>query len=309
MAVNNPYALNFDGVDDYVVLGDIIDVKSSDFTIEMLVLYAGSTKENLQLLITNKQYVGDYRFNIEVRPDGTISIYSRTTSTSSQTVYSSYKLTINKVYFLSFVRQDNKCHIFVDGEHVDTIGVKSGNIGSNSLWSLGARYGTSEYFFNGVLDEVRIWNRALVEPEIKKYMYKQLTGKEPGLVAYYRCDNDNADNSVLQDYTGNGNDGTIYGASYVPGFVDLDEPDPVIVAKEATNILGDTATLNGEILHLANHASLDVAFQYSPYPDFSRNVRQTPIQTITSPQLISANISGLNNSLGYYTRIMAQESS
>jgi len=305
MAVNNPYALNFDGVDDYVDLGDIIDVTSRDFTIEMLVLYAGSTEESLQLLITNKQNIDDYRFNIEVRPDGTISIYSITT-VKGLTSHSSYKLTINKVYFLSFVRQDNKWHIFVDGEHVDTIEGKSGNIGSNSRWSLGARYGTSDYFFNGVLDEVRIWNRALFEPEIKKYMYKQLTGKEPGLVAYYCCEEGG---SILQDYTGNGHDGTIYGASYIEGIADLAEPEPVIISYEATNITANSATLNGEIIDLANYSSLDVAFQYSIYPDFSQDIKQTPIQTVTSPQLISANINGLNSKKGYYVRIMAQESS
>ena len=304
MAINNQYSLQFDGVDDYVDLGDIIDVTSGDFTIEMLVLYAGSTGENLQLLITNKQKIATHRFNIEVRPDGTISIYSINTVTGPA-IYSSYKLTINKVYFLSFVRQDNKWHIFVDGEHVDTIECKSGNIGSNSRWSLGARYGTSEYFFNGVIDEVRIWNRALFEPEIKKYMYKQLTGKEPGLVAYYCCEEGG---SILQDYTGNGHDGTIYGASYIEGIADLAEPEPVIISYEATNITANSATLNGEIIDLANYSSLDVAFQYSIYPDFSQDIKQTPIQTVTSPQLISANINGLNSKKGYYVRIMAQES-
>ena len=303
MAINNQYSLQFDGVDDYVDLGDIIDVTSRDFTIEMLVLYAGSTKERFQLFITNKQNTDNYRFIIEVRPDGTISIYSRTTV--ERLSDSSYKLTINKVYFLSFVRQDNKWHIFVDGEHVDTIEGQSGNIGSNSRWSLGARYGTSDYFFNGVLDEVRIWNRALFEPEIKKYMYKQLTGKEPGLVAYYCCEEGG---SILQDYTGNGHDGTIYGASYIEGIADLAEPEPVIISYEATNITANSATLNGEIIDLANYSSLDVAFQYSIYPDFSQDIKQTPIQTVTSPQLISANINGLNSKKGYYVRIMAQES-
>ncbi|GLF92945.1 LamG domain-containing protein [Streptomyces yaizuensis] len=43
-------------------------------------------------------------------------------------------------------------------------------------------------FFNGVIDEVRIWNRARAQAEITDERVHRLIGNEPGLAAYYRLD-------------------------------------------------------------------------------------------------------------------------
>ena len=42
--------------------------------------------------------------------------------------------------------------------------------------------------FQGQLDEVRIWNVALSQTQIQTNMTRSLIGTEPGLVAYFRCD-------------------------------------------------------------------------------------------------------------------------
>jgi hypothetical protein len=45
-----------------------------------------------------------------------------------------------------------------------------------------------ESHFDGMLDEVRIWNVARTPDEIKESMSRRLTGDEPWLVAYWRFD-------------------------------------------------------------------------------------------------------------------------
>ncbi|HNS17705.1 MAG TPA: T9SS type A sorting domain-containing protein [Bacteroidales bacterium] len=57
------------------------------------------------------------------------------------------------------------------------------------------------YGFNGMVDEVRLWNRARTELEIQQEMYRSLQGNEPGLAAYYDFSHTTLDGS------GNGNDG------------------------------------------------------------------------------------------------------
>ena len=42
--------------------------------------------------------------------------------------------------------------------------------------------------FNGIIDEIRIWNIARDESEIRTDMSRKLTGSEPGLAAYWRLD-------------------------------------------------------------------------------------------------------------------------
>jgi autotransporter-associated beta strand protein len=56
----------------------------------------------------------------------------------------------------------------------------SGSLGGSTQ----ADYGN----FEGQLDEVRVWNTALSQPQIQSNMTHRLTGAESGLVAYFRCD-------------------------------------------------------------------------------------------------------------------------
>jgi C-terminal processing protease CtpA/Prc len=53
------------------------------------------------------------------------------------------------------------------------------------------QYSMGEYF-HGELDEIRIWNVARTQPEIKSTIISSLTGKEDGLVAYWNFDDGTA---------------------------------------------------------------------------------------------------------------------
>lgn len=64
--------------------------------------------------------------------------------------------------------------------------------------------------FNGLIDEVRVYDRRLSEKEIGRLGDSTAT-KDKGLVAYYRFENEAADDS------GNGNDGSVRGAASAEG--------------------------------------------------------------------------------------------
>ncbi|MDH5436179.1 MAG: serine hydrolase, partial [Gammaproteobacteria bacterium] len=61
--------------------------------------------------------------------------------------------------------------------------------------------------FDGGIDEVRIWNRALSMVEIQANMNVELAGTEIGLIAYYPFNN--AMGQIAQDVSGQGNDATL----------------------------------------------------------------------------------------------------
>lgn len=68
--------------------------------------------------------------------------------------------------------------------------------------------------FAGIIDEVRIWNIARSAADIQNNMYKELTGSETGLVAYYRFNEgvpggSNDGVTTLFDATSNRNNGTL----------------------------------------------------------------------------------------------------
>jgi len=79
------------------------------------------------------------------------------------------------------------------------------------------------YQFYGAVDEIRIWNMARTDEEIKEYMYKQLKGDEEGLVAYYNFNQ--AADTIVPDESMNDNTGELrnsddpcwtWADSYVP---------------------------------------------------------------------------------------------
>ena len=72
---------------------------------------------------------------------------------------------------------------------------------------LGSDY--SSRYFDGRIDEVRIWNIARNQEEIVSSMDSSLTGQESGLVAYYNFDEGSG--IILNDLTGNGHNGTVVG--------------------------------------------------------------------------------------------------
>jgi len=85
----------------------------------------------------------------------------------------------------------------------------SSTYGSNS-GQIGANTGNSRYF-NGIIDEPRIWNRALTAQEIANLYFNNIVPRN-GLVAEYLFNE--ATGTTAFDSSGNGNHGTITGATY-----------------------------------------------------------------------------------------------
>ena len=99
----------------------------------------------------------------------------------------------------------------------------------------GDHYGTSNYtlnigagaydplnstkYYDGNLDEIRVWNSARSIDEIKANMFKQLNGDENNLQAYYKMST--ATGTTLVDNSSNSNDGTITGATWGTNYVPL----------------------------------------------------------------------------------------
>ena len=65
-------------------------------------------------------------------------------------------------------------------------------------------HGTETYYFRGLIEELRIWSKRRTQAEIQSALYKELTGSENGLVAYWNF-NETIDANMIEDMSGNGN--------------------------------------------------------------------------------------------------------
>jgi len=111
-------------------------------------------------------------------------------------------------------RSTNTVKFYVDG--VEDASVSDSKVGSNDLDNSANLYigkeRTSDYYYNGHIDEVRIWNDVRSVSEIRQNMYRELSNpsSEGNLAAYYKLDQDANDSKGTNNGTWNGSGGGSY---------------------------------------------------------------------------------------------------
>ncbi len=200
------FALDMDGVNDFVTIGNPTELQiTGDQTIEMW-LYPRSfaTRQNPY----NKAYGGEGTFTQET--SGVITYFYGTSgvdATPYQGFNTGISLNLNEWNHVALVRDltNMQLHWYVNGIQTNTVAADYGAaVAGGSPVLLGAGYQNN---YNGQMDEVRIWNTARSQSEVRDNMGKRLIGTESGLVAYYRFDAGTG--TTLLDDSNNGLDGIL----------------------------------------------------------------------------------------------------
>ena len=130
--------------------------------------------------------------------------------------------------------------------------------------------------FNGSLDNIQIWNTALSSSEIQQYMSSPPTGNEAGLVGYWNFNEGSG--STVTDLSGNGNNGTINGASW---------------SSDAPSQYANNCTATDDIVVTVNPQE-DATFTYPNSSYCADDSDPSPTISGTSGGTFTANSAGLN---------------
>jgi subtilisin-like proprotein convertase family protein len=215
-ALNYDGAVEFDGVDDWIETSDF-DI-NDDFTISLWV--------NSDSITKRQAFIGKHD------SDGNNLILFGF-------LFNGYYLNIRGTLFYDGIMTTGWQHLAVVGEEdggTTTVTVYKngeplwqhefnavvGDVKGGKPWAIGQDWdpgsgGIQSDFFDGRIDEVRIWNTARSQADIQADMLRRLRGDETGLVAYWPFD-DPLDTIAL-DHTANGYDGTLGGATWVGDFL------------------------------------------------------------------------------------------
>jgi len=187
-------ALYFDGVDDYVTINSLAGplAEASNFTIEFWMTAdaaENTTTVRVNFFAINPAAPGGNKFSIIMGDSGMVqsgklSIYEA--EGAQQYLTSELVIGDNNCHHIAYVRTGNTGEAFIDGVSIGTIPVASA-VSSTDRISLGQEWDnlTSSDFYNGELDELRVWNVARTQSEIQDNMYTRLTGAESGLIGCY----------------------------------------------------------------------------------------------------------------------------
>jgi len=204
-------------VDDYISMGDPangnLDMGTDNFTIQAWVKTSASSSLNTIL----SKWSAGYQLRIN---NGAFQAWINDGTTHGP-VYSASGFANSLWHFvaLTVIRTDSM-QLYVDGvangSAFDISAYAANSISSTANFEIGRVNGI--YPFNGLIDDVRIYNRALSASEVAQ-MYNSTKdgylGKikvSTGLVGYWKLDDNNALTSVI-DYSGKRNNGTAYSST------------------------------------------------------------------------------------------------
>jgi len=213
--------LYYNGNDNYVHIPFIKNTTfGSQFTIEMLVNISPSiadTEEN-PVLFSISRTKTDYTNEalLELIPTGQgakLRFWDYSTDFGFPGTLSTTVLYPNQTYHIAFVKNGLTGTYYVNGQPAGTASAADDVHYGNDNVYLGSDFRDNGSYYNGYMDEVRIWNVARSATEIQADMNRELEGNEPGLVGYWRLNEGTG--TTIYDSTSNRSNGTINGAQWV----------------------------------------------------------------------------------------------
>jgi len=221
-------ALDFDGVDDYVNPGLSIFNSLSQGTISAWVKWESGTSA---IFSHNNSAIGEGQLELYIDSSGNLSIWANNNDANGSAIAIDAGVAISNPtawHHVVFTNNTSGNKLYIDGNQV-TPTYSTGNASvdfffDNSSdagpygYEIGGVAGTDGETFNGIIDEVRVYNRALSPDEIKR-LYKigstfvvnktrQDTLRE-GLVGHWSFDGTDMDGNRALDRSGQGNTGAL----------------------------------------------------------------------------------------------------
>lgn len=209
-------AFDFDGIDDFIDCGIGVTnaLKGKDkFTVEAWVYPTQNT--------AGKSIIGNHQSNTQFDIQQAGNFYSFFIGFGSYAVSTAANTaTLNTWQHIAGVFDDNILKIYLNGVLSGTTAVPSTYVLNPScntnLWIGKSAFGGEE--FQGSVDEVRIWDRAVCQGEIQKNMNGIIPTTATNLLANYHFEHgviggNNATVTTLVDYSGNAFNGTVTNAA------------------------------------------------------------------------------------------------
>ena len=228
-AASDVTGLQFDGIDDYILIEENVLPDSGDYTISIWVK-ADSGNVGARTLISQSDTSGSpFYFGSNSGSDlsGKIKMNQDWKSLESSPFYLD-----NKWHLYTIVNDgtigDSSIIIdtslfYVDGVEISTVMGEGKSYPIDERFFIGTMWDSSGEFFSGAIDDISIWDRKLSSKEISS-IYNSGIGLDPtidsldykgseNLIAFWPF-SEGADSSV-SDFSGNGYDGEIFGASWI----------------------------------------------------------------------------------------------
>ena len=206
------FMINFDGVDDVIMIPHLPTIVPNAYTIEAWVRPASQKPMNI-IVRSDESYPDTvWSHQLRINAHGKLEHYLETDDSGEErhTVTNSVPVQPGQWYHVAGVAQaGGEMKLIVngkeEGQSVDVPSLRQ----KLDRYFVGAASGDNMGMFEGSIAEMRVWNYALSEGEIYENMRRVLTGTERGIVGYWRINE--GPGAMVFDQSSYGNIGPING--------------------------------------------------------------------------------------------------
>ncbi len=296
-------ALKFDGVNDYISIPDAnnLDI-TTNYTIEAWINVSSFTA--LAGIVSKYQTVGSNGYLLRLGSSGT---FSGIGFDGMETVDGI--LQAGKWYHIAATKSGGTRSLYVNGVAQTLTGTGITTAVNTDELRIGSDF--NGRYFNGMIDEVRIWNTARTSTEISTNNKNILGCTNTGLVAYYKFYNGTAAGSnaayyALNDVGGDANNGLLKNFALTGTTSNWVESYAMVVptATAATSIVTTSFTANwaAPIVGTVTNYLLDVSTS-STFASFVSGYNGLSVAGT------SQSVTSLSSGTTYYYRVRADKTS
>jgi hypothetical protein len=215
-------ALNFNESNNNVSMGSNLDISARPFTVSAWVKPTSDYKSYWRKIFSKRDSwsASDMRFDVDLWV-GTGAVHL---SQPNSAIIFSYAPPADAWTHLIVIARSGATDLYVNGALQETLGQFTLGTDATAAVFIGMANGGDDQFHGGI-DEVRVYNRALAADEVKalynqagsKYHASQQNQLTTGLVGYWPFNGKDISGTIAYDRSGNGNNGTITGATKAIG--------------------------------------------------------------------------------------------
>ena len=191
-------ALDFEGTDDYVQVNNVVIPSSGDFTVSVWAKVAANQGGYREIISQNAGSGGE-DFYLGKSSGGNIRVGDNWSE--SGVPFPNDGLW----HYYTVVKSATNTFLYIDGileaEKGSTILNPAG-----SSFRIGRQYGGYAEYFEGIIDELRIWSNAQTSAQIHENMCQTLSSSETDLVSYWQF---NEGSGITTSDIISGNEGTL----------------------------------------------------------------------------------------------------
>jgi Concanavalin A-like lectin/glucanases superfamily/Secretion system C-terminal sorting domain len=299
-------ALDFNGINNYLTIPHNAAFNCTNLTLEAWIKVSPTNPDYSAIISKSVFNNAQFTFQTFENSNRNLRIYCY----NSQYIFE--VTTANNVYEFDtwthiaavFDDVNNYIKIYVDGIEVASSPATLSMYNNTKDFNIGQV--NNSYYYRGQIDDVRIWDDARTAGEISGNRFIELSGNEPGLIAYYMF-NDGIGSTIAKDETSNNldlsltnmNPATVWVDSRINSCFEEMAQLATVTVNPVYNIADSIAICDGDTLSFASQLLTTAGTYYNTFSSISGCDSTITLELTINPTYITADTVTICNKDSY----------